>query len=119
HLGDCHLRHVDQSVDSKFPSDRRHGVDELFFESFSFNALVGSLRVWVTKSSHHSSVRALWIILTSSYALWMPATLPGTKETRRVIRYLLTRIVPERPLKPGIRPSWAPSRVSKIRSSAS
>jgi hypothetical protein len=24
HLGDCHLRHVDQSVDSKFPSDRRH-----------------------------------------------------------------------------------------------
>ena len=25
HLGDCHLRHVDQSVDSKFPSDRRHG----------------------------------------------------------------------------------------------
>ena len=25
HLGDCHLRHVDQSVDSKLPSDRRHG----------------------------------------------------------------------------------------------
>jgi predicted LPLAT superfamily acyltransferase len=25
HLGDCHFRHVDQSVDSKFPSDRRHG----------------------------------------------------------------------------------------------
>src|SRR4030095_9318408 len=33
-------------------------VDELCFESFSFNALVGSLRVWVTKSSHHMSVRA-------------------------------------------------------------
>jgi len=41
-------------------------VDKLFFESFSFSALVGSLRVWVTKSSHNISVRALWLILTSS-----------------------------------------------------
>ena len=28
HLGDCHLRHVDQSVDSKFPTAAM--VDELF-----------------------------------------------------------------------------------------
>jgi hypothetical protein len=38
-------------------------VDELFFESFSFNAPVGSLRVWVTKSSYNISSRYLYIIL--------------------------------------------------------
>ena len=27
HLGNSHLRHIDQSVDSKFRSDRRHGHD--------------------------------------------------------------------------------------------
>ena len=53
-------------------------VDKLCFASFSCNALVGSLRVWVTTSSHHMSVRALWIIVTSRSARWMPATLPGT-----------------------------------------
>ena len=57
--------------------------------------------------------------LTFCSPLWMPATLPMTKETRRVRRYLLTRTVPAQPLKPGILPSWAPSRVSTIRSSAS
>jgi hypothetical protein len=58
----------DMVIRALTPSSRATAamVDELFFESFSFNALVGSLRVWVTKSSHNMSVRALWIILTSS-----------------------------------------------------
>jgi TRAP-type C4-dicarboxylate transport system permease small subunit len=58
----------DMLIRALTPSSRATAamVDELFFASFSFNALVGSLRIWVTKSSHHSSVRALWIMLTSS-----------------------------------------------------
>jgi hypothetical protein len=58
----------DMLIRALTPSSRATAamVDELFFESFSFNALVGSLRVWVTKSSHQISVRTLWIILTSS-----------------------------------------------------
>ena len=44
----------DMLIRALTPSSRATAaiVDELFFESFSFNALVGALRVWVTKSSH-------------------------------------------------------------------
>jgi len=54
-------------------------VDELFFESFSFNALVDSVRVWVTKSSHNTSVRVCGFFEPLVKHLWMPVTLPGTK----------------------------------------
>jgi len=49
----------DMLIRALTPSSRAAAamVHELFFESFSFNALVGSLRVWVTKSSHNTSVR--------------------------------------------------------------